>query len=123
MEVFQTILNNLSNDEHRQKFEDVLQWVSTEFPQLGKRIGWSHPMFTHHETFIIGFNYAKKHLAISLEGLGIRHFADEFDKRNLHYSAMIVRFPWDQPIDFTLMKQMIDSNILDKKDTTTFWRK
>ncbi|QCB29216.1 hypothetical protein [Corynebacterium endometrii] len=31
--------------------------------ELGCHIAWNQPMFTHHDTFIIGFSHAKKHMA------------------------------------------------------------
>ncbi|NRG47411.1 iron chaperone, partial [Bacillus sp. CRN 9] len=30
---------------------------------------------------------------------------------------------WDSPVDFSLLEKMIEFNILDKADCSTFWRK
>lgn len=122
MEPFYEYLNQMTHEEHREKFADVLEWVNTQFPELEKRIAWNQPLFTHHGTFIIGFAYTKKHIAVNPEGTGIRHFATVFDERGLGYSKMTVRFPWNQPIDFDLLTQLIEFNIKDKKETKTFWR-
>lgn len=122
MKSFQAYLDSITHDEHRRQFAEVLDWVTTQFPDLENRIGWNQPLFTHHGTFIIGFNYAKKHLSVTPEGYGIRHFADLFEEKDLEYSAMTVRFPWNRSIDFDVLKEIIEFNILDKKNTETFWR-
>ncbi|CAB0991938.1 iron chaperone [Corynebacterium diphtheriae] len=35
----------------------------------------------------------------------------------------MVRLPWDQPIPFDLLRDVIAFNIDDKRDVTSFWRK
>jgi len=62
-------------------------------------------------------------LAVTPEKTGIDHWVDEIEKAGYSYTSMIVRFPWNQPIDFGLLAKMIDFNIEDKKECTTFWRK
>jgi len=80
-------------------------------------------MFTDHGTFIIGFSVSKKHLAVSPERAGIIHFSEEIIKAGYEHSKDLMRFPWDKPIDYTLLKKMIDFNIAEKADMTGFWRK
>jgi hypothetical protein len=100
-----------------------LDWVSNQYPHLVQRIAWNQPMFTDHGTFIIAFSIAKHHLAVTPEKAGIDHWVDEIEKAGYSYTSMIVRFPWNQPVDFELLAKMIEYNIEDKKDCDTFWRK
>lgn len=79
-------------------------------------------MFTHKNTYIIGFSVAKKHLACSPEQKTIDIFKDQLTSKGYHPTSMIFRIGWDQDIDYQLLKEMIDYNIKDKKDYERFWR-
>jgi len=100
-----------------------LSWVLKRFPQLVPRIAWNQPMFTDHGTFIIGFSVAKHHLAVSPEKAGIDHFSDEIRQAGYEHSKMLMRLPWDRPVDFSLLEKMIEFNIADKAGSKLFWRK
>lgn len=80
-------------------------------------------MFTDHGTFIIGFSVAKHHLAVAPERSGINHFSDEIVTAGYDHTKELVRIQWDSPVDFSLLEKMIEFNILDKADCSTFWRK
>lgn len=123
MEIFENFLSKIENENHCRYTREVLEWVSSHYPQLVPRIGWNQPMFTDHGTFIIAFSVAKKHLAVTPEKIGIDHFADELKEAGYSYSSMIIRFPWDKPFDFKLLEKMIEFNIEDKRECLTFWRK
>jgi uncharacterized protein YdhG (YjbR/CyaY superfamily) len=123
MEVFAEYLAHIDNPQHRARTEEVLNWVTKKFTNLMPKIAWNQPMFTHHGTYIIGFSVAKLHLAVAPERAGIIHFTDEIVKAGYEHSNQLVRFPWDSPVDFTLLEKMIEFNILDKADCSTFWRK
>ncbi len=123
MNMFDDFLGQIENEQHRSFTKEVLDWVLKHYPNLVFRIGWNQPMFTDHGTFILGFSVAKKHLAVTPEQAGIKHFASEFEQAGLSYSSMIVRFPYDRPFNFELLAKMIEFNLEDKKDCTTFWRK
>lgn len=122
MDTFKDYLNNIDNIGQRQRVEEVLEWIIITFPNLKTRIAWNQPMFTDHGTFIIGFSVSKKHMAVSPETVTIKHFADEIAKSGYDYTKMIIRIPWEKPIDYKLLKKMIEFNILDKADYTKFWR-
>ena len=123
MEIFDEFLIKIDNVGHHARTKEVLDWVMEKYPQLVPRLAWNQPMFTHHGTFIIAFSLAKQHLAVSPEQAGIAHFASEFEKEGLSYTSMIVRFPWHKPVNYELIAKMIEFNLQDKKDCTTFWRK
>lgn len=123
MEIFDEFLLKTESIEHQTRTKEVLDWVTKTYPQLVPRLAWNQPMFTDHGTFIIAFSLAKQHLAVTPEQAGISHFASEFEKEGLSYTSMIVRFPWHKPVNYELIAKMIEFNLEDKKDCTTFWRK
>ncbi|MGV9181853.1 iron chaperone [Arcanobacterium canis] len=110
-------------EDNRQRALEVLQWVKKEFPQLGFRFAWRQPMFTDHGTFIIGFSPAREHLAFAPEGEGVEHFAEEFEAAGLSHGTRLVRLRWDEPVPWDLLRRVIEFQIVQKADTTSFWRK
>lgn len=123
METFEEYLTTILNDEHQQFTRDVLIWVKTNYPDMSESIAWSSPTFVAHGTHIISFKHTKKHLAASVEGKVVRQFADTFNQSGLNYGKMTINFPWHSPIDLALLKDIIDFNLEDKKDLTSYWRK
>lgn len=123
MEVFTEYLSQIDNLEHKERTEEVLAWVTREFPNLKPKIAWNQPMFTDHDTYIIGFSISKKHLAVAPENAGIIHFTEEIVQAGYDHTKQLVRIPWHSPVDFSLLEKMIEFNILDKADCSTFWRK
>lgn len=123
MAVFSDYLAHIDDPEHRERMEEVLNWVTKKFPDLAPRIAWNQPMFTDHGTFIIGFSVAKHHFAMSPEMAGISYFSDEIKKAGYEHTKMLIRFPWDRPVDFSLLEKIIAFNIQDKADCSTFWRR
>jgi uncharacterized protein YdhG (YjbR/CyaY superfamily) len=123
MEVFAEYLARIDNPQHRARMVEVLGWVTKKFPILIPRIAWNQPMFTDHDTFIIGFSIAKLHLAVAPERAGINHFSDQIVQAGYDYSKELVRIRWDSPVNFSLPEKIIEFNILDKAECSTFWRK
>ena len=123
MEVFAEYLAGIDNPEHLARTEEVLGWVTKKFPNLVPKIAWNQPMFTDHGTYIIGFSVAKLHLAVAPESAGIIHFSDEIVQAGYDHTKQLVRMKWNRPVDFSLLEKMIEFNITDKADCSTFWRK
>lgn len=123
MDVFKDYLNGIEVIENRNRMKEVLTFIHERYPELGRRIAWNQPMFTHHGTFIIGFSVAKKHMAMTPEAAGIKQFAEDITKSGYDYTSMIIRIPWDGPFDYELLEKMIEFNIMDKAEVATFWRK
>ena len=123
MEFFLEYLMNIANPQHRVRMEEVLDWVIKEFPNLTPKIAWNQPMFTDHDTFIIGFSVAKLHMAVAPEKAGINHFSDEIVQAGYDHTKELVRIRWDIPVNFSLLEKMIAFNILDKVECSSFWRK
>lgn len=123
MDVFSEYLARIDNPQHRTRMEEVLAWVAKKFPNLMPKIAWNQPMFTNHGTFIIGFSVSKHHLAVAPERAGINHFSNEIVQAGYNHSKELVRIPWDSSVDLSLLEKMIEFNILDKTECSTFWRK
>ncbi|XOQ14987.1 MAG: DUF1801 domain-containing protein [Shouchella clausii] len=122
MDAFKEFLDRIDNPQHRARTEEVLAWVMKTFPHLVPKIAWNQPMFTDHDTFIIGFSVAKHHLAVAPEQAGIHQFVDEIEQAGYDHTKELVRIKWNRPVDFSLLEKMIEFNIRDKADCTTFWR-
>lgn len=123
VEVFAEFLNRIDNPDHRVRMEEVLAWVTETFPDLVPKIAWNQPMFTDHDTFIIGFSVSKQHLAVAPERAGIERFSEQIEQGGYDHTKELVRFRWNRSVDFALLEQMIAFNIADKADCSTFWRK
>ncbi|WP_087974687.1 iron chaperone [Oceanobacillus rekensis] len=123
MEVFTEFLAKIDNPVHQERTEEVLTWVANKFPNLVPEIKWNQPMFTDHGTYIIGFSVAKHHLSVAPERVGINHFIDEIEKTGYSHTKELVRMKWDSPVDYALLEKMIEFNIWDKAECSTFWRK
>lgn len=123
MEVFAEFLERIDNPQHRARTEEVLEWVMKKFPNLEPKMAWKQPMFTDHGTYIIGFSVSKHHLAVAPERAGMIHFSDEIVQAGYDHTKELVRIKWNSAVDFSLLENMIEFNIMDKADCTTFWRK
>ena len=123
METFKDFLDQITDPAQRARTQEVLSTVAERFPQLGTRIAWGQPTFTHHDTFIISFSLARQHLAVAPETKTLRHFAEDIKAAGYETTQMLLRLPWNKPVNYDLLKKMIAFNIQDKKDVTTYWRR
>lgn len=116
-------LNSIDNTEHREYVLELIKHIKEKYPTLDLEIKWSQPMFTQNNTYIIGFSTAKKHFAVAPEGKGVRQFQDYLDEHEMDYTKQLIRMPWNQPFDISLIDEMIEFNMEDKKGYPHFWRK
>lgn len=123
MDIFSDYLATIDNIQQRERTGEVLTWVAKTFPKLKPRVAWNQPMFTDHDTFIIGFSVSKNHMSVAPEKAGIRQFSNEIVQAGYNPTKEIFRIQWNSPIDFSLLEKIIEFNILDKADCSTFWRK
>lgn len=123
MKEFAQYLNNIEDEQHRKKLEEILNWVAKTFPNLKTRIAWNQPMFTDHGTFIIAFSIARGHIAVAPEKAALDRFSEEIIKVGYEHSKMLIRMKWAQPTDYALLEKIIAFNIADKADYKAFWRK
>lgn len=123
METFPNYLSQIENKLHREKIEEIFKWIIKKYPELKPKIAWNQPMFTHHETFIIGFSISKNHIAITPEKAGITYFSKDIIASGYEHTMMLMKIKWESPVDYNLLEKMINYNIIDKEKCTTFWRK
>ncbi|RZT02010.1 iron chaperone [Cuneatibacter caecimuris] len=123
MNDFSAYIKQLTDERQRVRTEEVLDWVSSHFSNLEPRIAWNQPMFTDHGTFIIGFSASRNHLSVSPEQAGMAQFQEKIAKAGYGQSKMLFRIRWDEPVNYTLLEQIIRFNCMDKAECTTFWRK
>ncbi|SDC22949.1 hypothetical protein SAMN05421734_105165 [Pelagirhabdus alkalitolerans] len=116
-------LETIEDDVQQKRVKEVLDWITRNYPKLELTIKWNQPMFLDHGTFIIGFSVAKKHLAIAPEPQAINELEDKITRAGYEYTKQLIRMPWKDSVDYELLQTIIDFNIQDKADCTTFWRK
>ncbi|MGX7148161.1 iron chaperone [Enterococcus ureasiticus] len=114
--------SSISEPENRKRVEELFDWTMNTYPKFKVVIKWNQPMFTDHETFIIAYSTSKKHLSIAPETVTIATFKDEIEKAGYQHTDNIIKITWDQPIDYPLLKKIIDYNVQEKIDYTKFWR-
>lgn len=121
MEVFTEFLNAIEHPEQQSRTREVLQFISDEFPQLEKRIGWNQPIFTDHGTYIAGFSISKKHLGLGLESATMEKLSERINTSGYKHTKMVIQLPWNKPVDYAFIREIIAFNIADKKDVDSFW--
>ena len=90
-------LEKLGATPHRAQLITLLNWVHTTFPQLKARVAWNQPMFTDHDTFIIGFSTAKDHLNIALES----HTLDSYRNAITAAGDKTTKMLWQVAVSYT----------------------
>ena len=123
MENFDQFIADINDPSQRERVEEVFDWIRKKYPRLEEEIKWNQPMFTDHGTFIIGFSVSKKHLAVAPESVTITHVEEHIVKAGYDYTNELIRIPWKSEVDYSLLEKMIEFNIWDKANCTTFWRK
>ncbi|MBM7825695.1 uncharacterized protein YdhG (YjbR/CyaY superfamily) [Arcanobacterium pluranimalium] len=121
-EFLSPILNKIPNPDNKKATLELIARILKTYPQLKLRIAWNQPMFTDHGTFILGMSFAKAHFSISPEYKGMVEFAPKLDKLGMDYSKMLIRIPWAGEVPFALIQEIIEFNMKDKAEVTTFWR-
>lgn len=122
MDPFEEYVEEIESPDHRERTREILKWVMDTFPHLQPQIKWNTPMFTHHESFIIGFSTAKGHMSVSPEQVGMKRFAEAIAQANYSATKGLFRIRWNQPVDYELLEKIISFNIQDKSEDTHFWR-
>jgi len=120
--VFNEYVETIVNNDHRERMVELIEWIETSYPDLKPHIKWNQPMFTDHGTYIIGFSFSKNHIAIAPEKKTVDLFTEKIKEAGLEQSMMFVKFPWNKSFDYDLLKKIIDFNIEDKANISTFWR-
>lgn len=80
-------------------------------------------MFCDHDTYIIGFSYASKHIAIAPEKKVLEVFVKQLEASGYACGKHIFRIEWEKDVNYDLLTEIIHYSIDIKKDCTTFWLK
>jgi len=114
-------LETIPNDDNRARMVDVLVWAGLTYPELELRIAWNQPMFTHHETYIIVFSAASKHMAMAPERATMIRFEPVMRERGTDFGTLLARQPWNEPFDYELLDACIQHQLAEKQDIMPFW--
>ncbi|WP_155260659.1 iron chaperone [Staphylococcus delphini] len=117
-------METIDKPEHREKLATVIQTILDRYPELTLEIKWNQPMLLYKEngTFILGFSKAKPHFAVAPEKHTLDTFAKEIEKAGYQMTKMFMKIKWTDEVNYTLLYDIIDFNIHDKKDSRFFWR-
>ena len=122
MTEFNDFLQSLENDKQTATMEAIFNWISETFPELETTVKWNQPMYTHHGTFIIAFSKSKQHFSVAPEAKGMAEFTDQIEAAGYSQTNNLFRIKWTQDVNYALLKSIIQFNIDDKADCTTFCR-
>ncbi len=123
MEKFDSYLKEIQVPEQKARMEQLFRWIGEKFPNLEAEIKWNQPMFTDHGTFIIGFSMAKHHMSFTPEEAVITIFSEDIKKLGYDRTKGLAKIKWTDEVDYTLLEKIIEFNIADKAECTTFFRK
>lgn len=123
LSIFEDYIIGIDKKEIQDKFRDLLIFVIEKFPFLETAVKWNQPMFLNKGTFIISFNASKKNLNIAPEIAAMTHFQELIQQSDVTHTKMYVQMNWDKPFDLNLIEELIEYNIKDKNNMSTFWRK
>lgn len=122
MSTLEAYLNHIEEPFQRARMTEVMNWVQQNYPQLEAVIKWNQPMFTDHDTFIIGFSMAKHHMSFTPEAYGMTIFSEDVQASGYEQTKGLAKIKWTDDVDYELLKKIIDFNISDKADCKTFFR-
>jgi uncharacterized protein YdhG (YjbR/CyaY superfamily) len=123
MKEFRDFLDNIGEENKRERMASILGNIKRMFPQLKEEIRWNQPMFTDHGTFIIAFSVAKAHIAVAPEAPVMKYFEKDIEDAGYSHTKELFRIKWTDNVNYDLLYKIVAYNIEDKKDTKTFWRK
>ncbi len=123
MTTYEDKLKEIENPDIRQKYDDFVKWVGKEYPQLELVIELNTPMYILGNTFILGMSAFDDDLAINPEPEMMIRYGDEIENAGYERTMSFFRIPWDEEINYDLIKMLVDINIEEKEGSCQFWRK
>ena len=123
MNEFKNYIDSIESIEQKNRMVEIFSWIREKFPNLVEVIKWNQPMFTDHDTFIIGFSRAKHHISFTPEEFSLAIFLEDIEKSGYEHTKGIVKIKWTQEVDYSLLHKIIQFNVEDKMSCKTFFRK
>lgn len=114
-------LEKIENPVYREKFRQIMQWVSEYHEALVGQIKWNQPMFTAHDTFILGFFVAKQHFSVGPEKVVFEEFLPTINALKLKHGKKTFQVNFEAEVPYELLGRIIDRTLELKRATTTFW--
>ena len=121
MDEITSYLEKIENPVYREKFREVMQWVSEYSEDLVGQIKWNQHMFTAHDTFILGFFAAKQHFSVGPEKVVFEEFLPTIEAAGLKHGKKTFQVNFEAEVPYDLLGKIIDQTMILKQDTTTFW--
>lgn len=122
MKTLNDFLETIPNLTHREKLNDIIEWILKTFPSLKCEIKWNQPMLIDHGTFILAFSASKNHFSVAPEYVGIQTFSQAIKDAGYDHSMMLFRIKWNQEVNYQLLGDIIRYNMKEKANMTSFWR-
>lgn len=122
MKTIDAFIQEQPNPILQQKLLEIVTWIYREYPHFESAIKWNQPMFMDHGTFILGFSVAKHHISVGLEAYDMEQLHDTIKASGYNQTKMMFRITEKDPVDYDLLRTIIDFKVRDKQDCTTFWR-
>jgi uncharacterized protein len=123
MEAFIEYLNTIKDENHKERLQEILVHLASKYPSLMPKIAYNQPVFTDHGTYIIGFGVAKHHISVAPEIACMQHFTQQIAEAGYASTKGLFKIGWDNPINYSLLDQLMEFNMQEKASCTTFWRK
>lgn len=124
METLEEFLETIEQPAHRDKLKTVIETLLESYPELTMEIKWNQPMLLYKDngTFILGFSKAKPHFAVAPEKYTLDTFAEDIRQAGYQMTKMFMKIKWTDEVNYSLLHDIIDFNINDKKESRFFWR-
>ncbi|MBN3490261.1 DUF1801 domain-containing protein [Acholeplasma equirhinis] len=122
IENFDQYVNLIKEDYKKHAFLEVINFIKNEYPELKLEMKWNQPMFIHQGTFILAVSTLKNHMSIAPELKAMTYFRDEIIMAGYEETSQLFRIKYKEPVNYTLLKRIIDFNIKDKMGYDKFWR-
>jgi uncharacterized protein YdhG (YjbR/CyaY superfamily) len=113
---------SLPTPAHQTHMQALMDWMAQQYPQLTLEFKWNTPMYTHEGTFILGVSWAQKHIAIAPERPTMRAFQKRIEALGYTQTQELFRVRLDQSIEWSLLSDIVNTNLAEKAGFTRFWR-
>lgn len=113
--------NKIADEENRETFKHVVNWIKEVYPGLELAYKWNQPMFLEDGKFIISLNIAKPHFSIAPEYTPMRKFEDKAHALGFKTTKMFIKVRWNDKIPYDFLREIIDYKREIRKEDTSFW--
>ena len=117
----QSYLDQIESETVRSAMESIFAWMKKQYPMLTIRMAWNQPMFVEHDTYIIAFSAAKRHITVGLESVFMDAFKSKIEAAGYVPKRMTFSLDPTQVLPEALLIELIEAIRIQKKDIHTFW--